>query len=172
MRLKRKILMLLSTILIIRSFPVYGQVNNYSEQENVSSVVVNKQSSAIESKITKMPRGRVLSSATLQISDEGNGILGVYADTLCHVSVKQINLVIYLDIWNEARQDWQSVDSYRYAWSSTDSPNGSLSMAVVSFDIEELSRGRKYRLRALHSAKSFDSISETMTTETNAIYLN
>lgn len=172
MKTVKKILWTLSVIMVFFAGPAYAQNNNTISRENVDSVVTNKNVSSDRASITKMPRGRILSSATLQISDEGNGTLGVYADTLCHISVKKIDLIIYLDIWNEANEDWEYVNSYEYTWLSSDYPDQSLNMAVVSFDIEGLNRGREYRLRAVHGARSFDSMTEIMSTRTDGIVLD
>lgn len=117
-------------------------------------------------------RGRVLSSAGLQISDEGQGVLGVYAETLCHTSVKQIYMTIYLDVWDEERQDWVTLDLYDYEWKASDNPDRNLTDVSVSFELEGLPRGRTYSLRGTHIAKNFDNITEVMSSETSGIVLD
>lgn len=124
------------------------------------------------SRVKGTARGRLLSSAELQISDDGNGVLGVYAETLCHVPVKQIYMVIYLEVWDEATQDWEYLSDYEYTWSASDFPDRTLTDVSVSFDIYGLRRGKTYSLRAYHMAKSDGGIMESMATETSGIVLD
>lgn len=168
-----KILCMILLITILSGFTSYAHINGEMRLENgyVNSFVTEKSVSPAEARITRAARGRLLSSVTLQLSDEGNGVLGVYSDVLCHLSLKEIRTTIYLEIWNDAYGDWQYVNSYEYVWSAN-SANENLSMAVVAFDIEDLNRGREYRLRGLHSAKDFDGRSEMMSTETDGIFLD
>lgn len=168
-----KIIMVYSIIISLFWISVgYGQVNTIQLKDNVQTIVTEKRLSEIESKMTKAARGRLLSSVSIQISDEGNGILGVYADTLCHSSMKEIYMTIYLDVWNETYGDWDMVDYYEYRFEATGNPNDSLSMVVVSFDLEGLVRNREYRLRGMHMARGFDLTSEMITTETEGIPLH
>lgn len=124
------------------------------------------------SQVRGSARGRVLSSAGLQISDEGRGVLGVYAETLCHTAVKEIYMTIYLDVWDEEIQDWITLDAYEYEWKASDSPNRDLTDVSVSFLLEGLPRGRTYSLRGAHAARNFDGIAETMSSATSGIVLD
>lgn len=139
-----------------------GQLDTYL-QESISTDYV--------SRVTGTARGRLLSSASLQISNDGDGILGVYADTLCHSGMSKIYMVIYLDVWDESLQDWMMVDRYEYTWLAADYPDRDLTDVSVSFDVVGLQKGRTYSLRGYHSALSFDNLSEAMSTETNGIIL-
>lgn len=168
-KIKRLITILM--IMLVTATPIYAQGINPDDEavvlnSDLKSVVLNDSTS----RVVATPRGSVISSSGVQISDEGGGILGVYAETLCHNKVKQIYISIYLDIWDEEREDWIVVDHYDYDWQDKDHPN--LTYATVSFDLEGLTRGRTYRLRGLHAAKSYDSITEAMATRTAGIVLD
>lgn len=167
----KKILAVLSVVLIMGIVSGYANIDSGIERDNVNSFIQNESVSPAEARTTKAARGRVISSATLQISDEGNGVLGAYSELLCHTAVKQIYMVIYLEIWNESYEDWQLVDSYEYSWQDTDFPED-LNMAFVSFDVDGLSRGKEYRLRASYAAKNYDSVLEVMSARTNGITLD
>lgn len=123
------------------------------------------------SKVRGAARGRVLSSVELQLSDEGSGVIGVYAETLCHTAVKEIYMTIYLDVWDDNLQDWVMVDNYEYNWKASDNPNESLTDVSVSFSLEGLPRGRMYSLRGAHAAKNFNNVSEVMSSATDGIVL-
>lgn len=123
------------------------------------------------SKVRGVARGRVLSSVELELADEGNGVIGVYAATLCHTAVKEIYMVIYLDVWDESLQDWVMLDDYEYRWKASDNPDKNLTDVSVSFSLEGLPRGRTYSLRGAHAAKNFDNVMEVMASETDGIVL-
>lgn len=172
MRKIKKLLAVLLVIMMMGTVPVHAHIDGNIGRDNVSSFIQNESVFSSEARTTKASRGRVISSATVQISDEGDGLLGVYSDILCHTAVQQIYMVIYLDVWNETNEDWQFVDTYEYSWLDTDFPDEKLTMAVVAFDIDGLSRGKEYRLRASYAAKNHDSVLEVMSARTNGITLD
>ncbi len=115
-------------------------------------------------------RGRYIASSGLSITNEGYGVLEVYADTLAHVAVKKIKMTIYLDQWDEDSEDWVQIDSksltYEYEEGGED-----LNEASQSFLIENLETNKYYRLRGLHAVWSFDGYLETHATMTDGVLL-
>lgn len=165
---------LLATALLLSiPFTAYAQNSDWL----MRSDVVNAQmqdvvSNGSVSKVRGTARGRVISSVELQLSDEGGGVIGVYASTLCHTAVKEIYMTMYLDVWDEDIQDWVMVDNYEYRWKASDQPDTDLSAVSVSFLLEGLPRGRMYSLRGAHAAKNFNNVMEVMASETDGITLN
>lgn len=159
---------------MVISMPFTSSANNSDWMAQAK--VVEKQMQYVVSndslsKVRDVARGRVLSSSELELSDEGNGVIGVYANTLCHTAVKEIYMTIYLDVWDESIQDWVMVDHYEYNWKASDNPDKDLSAVSVSFSLEGLQRGRTYSLRGVHIAKNFDNVTEVMSSETSGIVL-
>lgn len=159
---------------MVISMPFTSSANNSDWMAQAK--VVEKQMQYVVSndslsKVRGVARGRVLSSSELELSDEGNGVIGVYANTLCHTAVKEIYMTIYLDVWDESIQDWVMVDHYEYNWKASDNPDKDLSAVSVSFSLEGLQRGRTYSLRGVHIAKNFDNVTEVMSSETSGIVL-
>lgn len=159
-------------LMFLISMPIYAKENQNSKDVefygNSSQYVTSNDTFA---KVVKIARGRLISSSGLQISDEGNGVLGVYAETLCHSRMKDIYMTIYLDMWDETRKDWITLDDYEYAWSASGQQGKDLTDVSVSFDVVGLQRGRKYCLRSNHVARDFNLNSESMTIDTEAITL-
>lgn len=151
----------------------FAKTVNYHENSKLLDIASLKETYNKKiSKVIASPRGRLISSSGLQISDEGSGILGVYAETLCHTGMQEIFMTIYLDIWNAKYQDWEMVDYYEYKWLASEHPDEELAAVSVSFDLTGLSRNREYRLRGYHGAVGFDNGIEMMSTETHGISLN
>lgn len=171
---KKNLTRIILSAFLIFSMPLSVEAKNIDWLEQADDVVIQGQytmSNDIVSKVRGTARGRVLSSAELQLSDEGNGVIGVYASTLCHTAVKEIYMVIYLDVWNEDIQDWVMVDNYEYRWNASDNPDQELTAASVSFFLEGLPRGKTYSLRGAHAAKNFSNVMEVMASETDGIVL-
>lgn len=115
-------------------------------------------------------RGRYIASSGLSISNEGYGVLGVYADTLAHVAVKKIKMTIYIDCWDDVEEDWYQV-SYKELSYEYEEGQGDLSSVSEFFEVENLEIGKYYRLRGLHAVWSFDGLMESHSTITNGILL-
>ena len=157
-------------LIICMAFPVNAQIKSKVNNVNMDLQTVICKDDV--SRVKGVARGRLISSAELQISDDGNGVLGVYAETLCHIPVEKIYMIIFLEVWDEENQDWKYLSDYEYTWNSADFPNRPLTDVSVSFDIHGLRRGKTYSLRAYHSVDGFDSTYETMSTETSGIVLD
>ena len=115
-------------------------------------------------------RGQYIASSGLSISNEGYGVLGVYADTLAHVPVKKIKMTIYIDCWDEEDEDWYQV-SYKALEYEYEEGGNDLTAASEFFNVENLETNKYYRLRGLHAAWSFDGYIETHGTMTDGILL-
>lgn len=125
-----------------------------------------------EAKITGTPRGRLLSSVTVRISDEGRGTVGVYADMLCHVPTRKMMVWLYLEQWDNTIGDWNTVDYQHFEWLAEDYPDEDLTMAMVSYNVPRQERGQEYRIRGMFGAFELDSnYQESWTMNTANLYL-
>lgn len=138
-------------------------------QSLASDTAVKKQ--GIESiEVLNSTRGRLISSVDVQISDEGKGIISVYADILCHEAMDEIRMGVYLE-HQESTGRWVPVSNKQFEWLAEDYPNQDLTMAIVSYKIANMKRGEKYRLRCVFGAYSDDLGSENWRAATGALYL-
>jgi len=120
------------------------------------------------SKVFGITRGRVLSSAEMELTNKGGGEADVYVEVLCHETVSKLRMKIYVEKWNESGSKWSTVDSKDYIWTSEEYGDD-LSMAVVNYNVQGLSKG-KYRLRGSFSARGIESgISEAWTHSTEPL---
>ena len=138
-------------------------------QSLASDTTVKKQ--GIESiEILNSTRGRLISSVDVQISDEGKGVIGVYADILCHEAMEEIRIGVYLER-QESTGSWVAVSNKQFEWLAEDYPNQDLTMAIVSYKVANMKRGEKYRLRCVFGAYIDDLGSENWRAATGALYL-
>lgn len=172
--IRKAVLKIAIIVVLIMSVPVTVYAQNIKKSDEVvvlDTLIKNVEFKENISRIWGSARGRILSSAGLGISNDKDGVIGVYAETLCHESVEKINLIIYLEVWDEVSQDWEYVCDYSFQWLASDNPSGNLTDVSVSFDIPGLYKGKTYSLRAYHTATSFEHLSEMMSTETAGIVL-
>lgn len=157
---------------IVIAFPGYAQaVSKDHAPEDVTGITYSVIQTEHASKMAGAARGRVISSGAVGLTDKGKGIFSVYADTSCHSAVKNIYMTVYLDIWNDSTQDWDTINSFDYEWHAK-TPEEDLHSVVVSFEIHDLTRGREYQLRGNHMAEAFDGVFEAMSTQTQTLTLS
>lgn len=171
--IKKNILIMFTCMcmVVVMGFPVLAQSMDRDLKVNVvdtSSNIINKENL---SRVNSTARGRILSSAGLSIFNDNNGLISVYAETLCHMPVERIHLIIFLEVWDEAEQDWKYISDYEYTWLASERPGVDLTDVSVSFDVAGLPKGKTYSLRAYHTARDFNNVSEMMATETDGIVL-
>ena len=147
----------------------YWGINAQKEIDEKNSVLLPAE---ITFSMDSMPenRGRYIANSSVSISNEGYGVLGVYAHTLAYVPVEKIKMTIYIDQWDENEEDWIQVDSkeltYEYKEGEED-----LHAVSESFLVENLETDKYYRLRGLHAVWSFDGYVESHGTMTDGILL-
>lgn len=175
----KKIVKLCLTIIIsCFMFSIVAFANEDAEwEEALQTAFLGKESVLLPDDVNQsidytngFARGRYISSSGLGISNEGYGVIGVYADTTAHVDVKKIQINIYLDQWDASEGEWVQVKQYKYV-SEYKAGGEKISDLTVSFDIEDQPAGYKYRLRGLHGVWSFGGDLETQSTITNGVLI-
>lgn len=112
------------------------------------------------------PRGMYIALGMLEISNDGNGYIGILIQTLCHQDVDKIKQRVYLDKYNESTGGWKQVATYDFSYLSEDY-GGSLSAPYESFRVRgEI--GGIYRLRGMHNVWA-NGKSESFSTETDGL---
>ena len=123
-------------------------------------------------RIVGSPRGMLISSVELQLTDLGGGTLRLYGDVLCHEAMEEIKLNLYLDKWITADDDWSQIENFNFSWLAEDYPDEELTMAVVTAEVPNLERGIDYRLRGIAGAWDLDSdLYEVFRADTASIYV-
>ncbi len=122
------------------------------------------------SRVTGMPRGRLISSMELSIADMGGGVVDLYGNVLCHEPMQEIQLNLYLDQWLTDNEEWEQLERFTYNWKAEDYPDEDLTMAMAYATVGNLDRGEEYRLRGLAGVWDLDStLSEVWSEETDSI---
>lgn len=148
----------------------------YAQSSFIGPEVLSGSSSVktIESNTSRFyevqPRGNVISTGILQITNRGNGNIGVYIQTLTHSEVDSTTFGIYLDRWIESEKRWSTVANYKYTYTKEENPDDDLTVKSISFDIVGQPVDCYYRLRGVHMVTSGE-IREMLNSETDGILI-
>lgn len=118
----------------------------------------------------KNPRGEIIASGALDISNAGKGQIGVFIQTLVHKDVDKIRMKVFIDILDEEANDWVDMANFDYTYLSEDYQDGHLSGASESFNVKGLPADRYYRLRGIHAVWK-DDIYEHFNTDTYGLLI-
>lgn len=145
--IKKCLTICLAVIMLFSSvMTVYAQSNSRTKEVNMREYQ-NEDFVAVEAS----PRGQLISTITLQLSNEGYRTLGIYSEILCHQDMKKIKMSITLQRMVDGQ--WKSQNSKTFEW--TDEDDDHLSMAIASYNVGLLPAGT-YRLSAAYAVYSLD----------------
>lgn len=143
---------------MLLSIPTYAGIGNGSKE------LRQKEISDYDTR-----RGDYISTSTSRITNEGRGVIGISAATTAHESVDKIRIHLYLDRL-DADERWTQVDDFDFIFLPEDVPNGDLSEATVSFNINNQPSGYYYRVRGTHGVWK-NGVIETQSTRTDGVMI-
>lgn len=115
-------------------------------------------------------RGRILSTAMLTITNEQDGTLYITVNTLAHQNVDKIYQTVFLDQWNEEKEDWVQIGYWEFVRDKEEESDGQLSSYPLGFTVQNCELNKYYRARAMHLVQIGDDM-EGKATETNGVLL-
>ena len=120
--------------------------------------------------VKPQPRGSIISTGTLRISNGQDGTIGVFMQTLAHVDVDETSFGVYLDRWIESEKRWANIEHYTFSFTKEEYPDEDLAMKSLSFKIVGQPVDCYYRLRGLHLV-ILNGEREMLTTQTDGVLL-
>ena len=158
-------IILSSVICIAFATPVFAQNIYFTESKQITNAAVKTSQD-----ITKQPRGNIISTGILEVSNPGGGEIGVFMQTLTHVDVDETVFGIYLDRWIESEQRWATVADYKFTYNKENSPDEDLMTKAISFNVVGQPAECYYRLRGVHLV-SVNGNREMLTTKTDGVLI-
>ena len=122
-----------------------------------------------EDKFEEYARGTILSAGILRITNEKDGTLHISVDTAAHKQVDKIYQTVFLEMWDEANEDWVQVGSWDFERSKEEVDNN-LTSYHVGFTVSGCEVNRYYRAQAIHLVELGDDL-EGKSTKTNGVLL-
>lgn len=127
---------------------------------------------ADDSSITVQPRSRYLAGGISEITNEGEGVLSIYADFTSYDPVKWASLTITLQKRKSATSgEWSNVDTYTYEFDAADEPNGDLTYGATEFEVYGMETNCYYRVKCVHKVKTPNNTYESKTSQTDGVLL-
>lgn len=163
------------TMMAINVIPTYAdeifywngiEIEEYDDESIILPESV-KESRGVE---YGQPRGTVISSAMVSISDEYYGNIGLNIQTHAHVACDKIRHSVTLQEWNETGDDWDVVARFEYEALQEDNPDEKLVGLSNGLVVKDLPAGI-YRARGLHAVYLGD-VYEGFSTKTNGIQIS
>ncbi len=117
------------------------------------------------------PRSLYLASAISEITNEGEGVLSIYADFSSYYEIPWAKITINLERRKGTSGSWSSVKTYVYEFTPEDDPDGTLHAGEVEFSVYGLATNYYYRLRCEHKVRTPSGSYETKNTLTDGVLL-
>ena len=113
-------------------------------------------------------RGEIFSAGMVEIANMQDGTLFISADTLAHRVVENIYQTIFLDKWDDDKQDWVQIKYWEFERSLEEEEN--LSSYHIEMIVSGCELNKYYRARGMHLVQIGDTY-EGKTTDTNGVLL-
>ena len=121
---------------------------------------------------TIQPRSSYLGSAISEITNEGEGVLGIYADFRSYSGVEWGQITIKLQRRKNADSgSWDPVKTYTFEFDGDDYPNGKITYAYTQFEESKYAVNYYYRLVCTHKVKTPSGTYESKNTQTDGVLL-
>lgn len=161
--MKRKIIKTVSIVLVMMLLGSISAFASEIPEQNLN--VARSEEGAIE------PRSLYLAAAMSEITNEGEGVLKIYADFTSHTGVDwgQITINLYRSKDPDSG-NWSKVKTYTKTFSGADDPDGKLTYAYTEFYVHGLATNYYYYIICNHKVKT-PSGYESKTTRTDAVLL-
>lgn len=168
-KMKRCILMVLFFAMLMTKMAYAEDLKweNIPGHHNQSSLLAAEETISKDI-VGNTTRGKYLSTAILEIENNQDGTLHIGVDTLAHVYVDRIYQVVFLDMWDEEKEDWVQIADWTFE--RTKEEEADLSSYYVGFTVTDCPINRYYRARAMHLVEVGD-LMEGKATETNGVLL-
>lgn len=120
--------------------------------------------------VQRYARGEILSAGMTEIRNEQNGTIHINVDTYAHTNVDKISHTVFLDQWDESKEDWKQVGYWEFEKSKDETTDGKLSSLITGFTVSGYAVNKYYRVRGLHLVELGDDV-EGCASETHGVLI-
>lgn len=175
--MKRIIKIMLVTVLGCLFFSTAALADDeFDWEQNKKNIFITRESVLLQEGVNQSigygnaAKGNFLANSQLNITNEGYGSIGIIAGTYCHVPVRKIRMAVYLDRWDETKEDWFQVGYYNFIYEHKEGDED-LTAVTESFSVIGLPTGCYYRLRSFNCVWPFSGGSEMQGPMTDGILI-
>ncbi len=162
--MKRRILKVISLVLALMIIGVNSAF--------AATITTGNQTSSRSDDNPIQPRSSYLGSAISEITNEGEGVLGIYADFRSYVGVEWGQITIKLQRKKSAGTGtWSPVKTYTFEFNGDDYSDGKITYAYVEFEEDNYAADYYYRLTCTHKVRTPSGSYESKLTQTDGVLL-
>lgn len=151
------------------SFSALAAPVNCSVTSERMGSVPSKSAKSMGDATRSVLRGNIISTGIVDIRDNGDGTLYLCIETYAHKNVDRIAQTLYLEEWNESKNDWDPVDDWEFETTKSEN-GGELYSYTVELEVDGCTVNREYRARGLHLVR-LGSQTETLSSVTDGVRL-
>ena len=134
------------------------------------SVLLDASITSSKDSVYQYGRGEYLAEGSVEIVNEGNGDIYIRADTYSYVYADRILHHVFLEYWDEDRNDWVQVGYWEFEKTKDEAVNGQLYHLSTTMTLTGYETGLYYRVCGLHGVEYNDEL-EACATETNGVLI-
>lgn len=166
----KRILVMVVILSVILSTEAFANMITWEESPGHHGLSVLLQSSKKTSQdiIRNNARGEILAEGFSEIGNKEDGTIHITVSTLAHRNVDRIFHTVFLDQWDDSRNDWVQVNYFEFEITKEENPN--LSSLLNSFTVSGYPVNKYYRVRGLHGVELGDEM-EGCATETDGVLI-
>lgn len=162
-------------ISVVVMFSVLMSITAFAEELTWETVPGNHTPSellpptAISSKVKvdRYTRGEIISAGIIEVMNLQNGDIEINVETYAHRTVDKIAHTVFLDRWDENKEDWVQVGYFPY---EHEKDTDHFSYWIDSFTVSGYPVNHYYRARSLHRVELGDTI-EGLASRTDGVYI-
>ena len=150
-----------------RDFQKYNEAKNTYEH---SKLLPSTEKTACDI-VLGSSRSTAMGAAVCSITNEGKGVIRIWAETTMFKPVDWAGLTLILERWDENKKIWQSVAEFEKEFTPEDGKDVNLTIATLEVLVSDQPMGYSYRARALHELEFDGDWYEIRVTKTDGILM-
>lgn len=137
---------------------------------NHSSILLDPTISSSSDTYGNSGRGMLFAEGVVEILNRGDGQIYIRSETFAHRSVDRIYNVVFLDQWDDKRNDWVPIENWDVERFREEEPNGELSFLMFSITLSGYPVNKYYRVRGVHQVEYNGNV-EGGSTATHGVFI-
>lgn len=134
------------------------------------SILLDSNIASSKDSIHQYGRGEYLAEGSVEIVNHGNGEIYICAYTYAYINADRILHNVFLEYWNEDREDWVQVGFWEFEQTREESENGILAGLTSTLTLTGYETGLYYRVRGLHGVE-YNGELEACATRTDGVLI-
>lgn len=166
-----------SLLAAIVALMCFSSATAYAKEYNIDGIRIQVEDTSVllpdgvdhsSDEVHNPMRGSIIASAMTSVDNDGNGDMTFRIDTLAYVACDEIRHKAFVEVWDEAADDWNTIETVLFVADKDMTPDEALLSLNNSFTVKKLEVGKYYRLTGLHLVR-LDMDTEQFASSTDGV---